>query len=156
MIMLRRTSQGKMLGGVCAGLQKYNGIPVALTRLGFLLAMLPLAVVVPPLVYLGLWVFVPDDDGKSALGGSPDSSTASVDLEAELKRIQGLKDQNLISEEDYNSLRAKAMKVHVEDDKGSEQDAVAAELSRLQKMHDEGIINGDELAKLRKKALGIG
>ena len=153
--MLRRTEQGKMLGGVCAGMQKHNGIPVAVTRLGFLLAMIPLAVVVPPLIYLGLWLFVPDEDGKSAFGGTPDSTKASVDLEAELKRIQGLKDQNLISEEDYVSLRAKAMKVHVEDDKAPEQDAVSTELTRLHKMHEDGIIDADELSKLRKKALGI-
>ena len=153
--MLRRTEQGKMLGGVCAGMQKHNGIPVAVTRLGFILAMIPLALFIPPLIYLGLCLFVPGEDGKSAFGGTPDSTKASVDLEAELKRIQGLKDQNLISEEDYGSLRAKAMKVHVEDDKAPEQDAVSTELTRLHKMHEDGIIDADELSKLRKKALGI-
>ncbi len=155
MAKLRRSSKGKLIGGVCSGLEKYNGIPIAVSRVAFVLAMIPLAVVIPPIIYGVLCIFVPDDDRQSMLGSQPDPAKASADLEEELKKLQDLKDKNLISEEDYGSLRAKAMSLHVDDEKAVEEDSVSAELRRLQGMHENGIINSEELAKMRKRVLGI-
>ena len=76
-------------------------------------------------------------------------------LESELKRIQGLKDDGLVSNEDYDSLRSKTMSQHSGNEDISENDSLKMELDKLQQMHKSGIINTEELAVLRKKTLGI-
>lgn len=56
-IGLYRAREGRLLGGVCAGLSRRFGVPVWLLRIGFVLGnFLP-----GPgfLVYMGLWLALP-------------------------------------------------------------------------------------------------
>ena len=149
-VIIKRANEGKILGGVCSGFQKYNNIPAALTRVAFVLGLLLSGI--SGILYILLWLFTPDEDGQSALGGKPSSIESSTKVEEELKRIASLKDQGLISDQDYQQLREKTMSVHVD---GTSADPAQAELARIQKMHEDGLINNDELQKMRRKALGI-
>ena len=54
---LARSASDRMIGGVCGGLASYFGIDSAIVRLVFVLAVLS---GVSPLVYLLLWVALPD------------------------------------------------------------------------------------------------
>lgn len=159
--MIQRYSKGKVLAGVCSGLHKYNGVNVTLARVVF--GVGSFFFWFPAIVYGVLWAISPDENGNKLFNGSApsgggigsSSEMSSTTLEGELKRIQGLKESGLVSEEDFNSLRSKTMAAHSGDEQVSGNDAVRTELERLQKMHDDGMINADELANLRKKALGI-
>jgi phage shock protein PspC (stress-responsive transcriptional regulator) len=54
---LRRTREGRLLGGVCAGLaRRYDVNPLVMRVLGVLSA-----VIVSPLPYIALWVLMPRD-----------------------------------------------------------------------------------------------
>jgi phage shock protein PspC (stress-responsive transcriptional regulator) len=54
---LRRTREGRVLGGVCAGLaRRYDVNPLVMRVLGVLSA-----VIVSPLPYIALWVLMPRD-----------------------------------------------------------------------------------------------
>jgi phage shock protein PspC (stress-responsive transcriptional regulator) len=54
---LRRTREGRLLGGVCAGLaRRYDVNPLVMRVLGVLSA-----VTVSPLPYIALWVLMPRD-----------------------------------------------------------------------------------------------
>lgn len=73
---LTRSSQDKMLGGVCGGIGAYFGVDPTLIRLGFaLLAVLGLGS--PVLLYLLLWIIVPlDTTAGAAVGMTPPASPA--------------------------------------------------------------------------------
>ena len=149
-VIIKRTNEGKIVGGVCSGFQKYNDIPAAITRVAFVLGLFLSGL--SGILYILLWLFTPDENGQSALGGKPSSIESSTKVEEELKRIASLKDQGLISDQDHQQLREKTMAVHVD---GTSADPVQAELARIQKMHEDGFIDKDELQKMRRKALGI-
>jgi len=54
---LVRPRNGKMLGGVCAGLARRFGLSTGLVR-----ALFVISIVLPGpqiLIYLGLWIFIP-------------------------------------------------------------------------------------------------
>jgi phage shock protein C len=57
---LRRSRSDRWLGGVCGGLARITGVAAWLWRLAFVLLVLCAGTGV--LVYLLLWVLVPDDD----------------------------------------------------------------------------------------------
>jgi phage shock protein C len=54
---LTRSANDRMIGGVCGGLAAYFGVDSALVRLIFVLAVLS---GVSPLVYLVLWIVMPE------------------------------------------------------------------------------------------------
>lgn len=54
---LQRSTQNKVIGGVCAGIAHYFGLDPILVRVAFLIALLAFGV--GPLVYLVLWVVMP-------------------------------------------------------------------------------------------------
>ena len=54
---LQRSTQNKVIGGVCAGLGHYFGVDPVLVRVGFLIALLAFGF--GPLLYLILWVVIP-------------------------------------------------------------------------------------------------
>lgn len=55
---LTRSISDRMIGGVCGGLASYFGVDSAIVRLIFVLAVLS---GVSPLVYLVLWIAIPED-----------------------------------------------------------------------------------------------
>ena len=54
---LQRSTQNKVIGGVCAGLSNYFGVDPVLVRVGFLIALFAFGF--GPLLYLVLWVVMP-------------------------------------------------------------------------------------------------
>ncbi len=59
---LRRSRHDRMLGGVCGGIAKYIDWPTQNVRIVFVLASI-LSVAFPgTLVYLVLWLFMPEED----------------------------------------------------------------------------------------------
>ena len=54
---LERSTQNKVIGGVCAGLGTYFNLDPTLVRIIFLIALLGFGV--GPLIYLILWVVMP-------------------------------------------------------------------------------------------------
>lgn len=60
--MLRRSASDRMLGGVCGGLSEYTGIDVILFRVGFV--VLAVAGGAGLLLYLALWLLLPDAQGE--------------------------------------------------------------------------------------------
>jgi phage shock protein PspC (stress-responsive transcriptional regulator) len=67
----RRPRQGRMIAGVCAGLAEQFGLSVTIVRLAFVLgAFFSGGVFV--LVYVGMWLAMPDDeDDADRFGGPP-------------------------------------------------------------------------------------
>jgi phage shock protein C len=63
---LIRSTSDRMIGGVCGGLASYFGVDSAIVRLVFVLAVLS---GVSPLVYLVLWVVIPEER-LTAAGGA--------------------------------------------------------------------------------------
>lgn len=63
---LTRSLDGKMLGGVCAGLANYLDIDVTLVRLIFVI-ILVLGVGSPVLLYFLLWVIMPVEGSPRAM-----------------------------------------------------------------------------------------
>jgi len=55
---LVRSTSDKVFGGVCGGLARYFGIDATIVRLVFVLAVLS---GISPLVYLILWVVMPEE-----------------------------------------------------------------------------------------------
>ena len=64
-IILTRSTSDRMIGGVCGGLASYFGIDSAIVRLIFVLAVLS---GVSPLVYLVLWIILPDAQTQPTTG----------------------------------------------------------------------------------------
>ncbi|NJN18724.1 MAG: PspC domain-containing protein [Oscillochloris sp.] len=66
---LARSSSDKMLGGVCGGLARYFNIDATLVRLVFVLAVLS---GLSPLIYIILWIVLPQDNAPvKAIGTDP-------------------------------------------------------------------------------------
>lgn len=61
-VLPRRATEGRLFGGVCAGLAHRYSADVTLMRLGFLL--LALAWGVGLVVYAALWLVLPDDETR--------------------------------------------------------------------------------------------
>ena len=53
-------SQDKVLGGVCSGLAEYLGLDVTLVRAGYLILSILSAAFPGVLVYLILWIVMPE------------------------------------------------------------------------------------------------
>jgi len=53
-------SQDKVLGGVCSGLAEYLGLDVTLVRAGYLVLSILSAAFPGVLVYLILWIIMPE------------------------------------------------------------------------------------------------
>ena len=68
---LTRSNSDKMIAGVCGGLARYFGIDPAIVRLVFVLAVLS---GVSPLVYLVLWIVMPNE----APAATPTASTYAL------------------------------------------------------------------------------
>jgi phage shock protein C len=64
---LTRSASDRIVGGVCGGLAQYFGIDSALVRLIFVLLVLS---GVSPLVYLVLWIVLPEERAQSSTGAS--------------------------------------------------------------------------------------
>ena len=54
---LQRSTQNKVIGGVCAGLARYFGIDPVLVRIVFLVALVFFGF--GPLIYIVLWIVMP-------------------------------------------------------------------------------------------------
>ena len=65
---LYRLKDGRVVAGVCAGLAASVGIDVTLIRLGF--ALLTVFGGLGVLLYLGLWIVVPDETDGVSIGES--------------------------------------------------------------------------------------
>jgi phage shock protein PspC (stress-responsive transcriptional regulator) len=61
---VRRTRDGALLGGVCAGLARALGVDVLLVRLVVVAATVAVGVGLP--LYLAAWALLPRDDGRAA------------------------------------------------------------------------------------------
>lgn len=70
---LRRSRSNRWLGGVCGGLAQISGLAPWVWRLIF--ALLVLCAGTGALVYLLLWIFVPEEDAH--LDGNPDQVHAA-------------------------------------------------------------------------------
>ena len=57
-IRLARSVSDRMIGGVCGGLARYFGIDATIVRLVFVLAVLS---GLSPLIYVILWIVIPQD-----------------------------------------------------------------------------------------------
>ena len=57
---LQRSSQNKVIGGVCAGLARYLGLDPVLVRIIFLVALIVFGA--GPLIYIILWIVMPKSD----------------------------------------------------------------------------------------------
>jgi phage shock protein C len=68
-IQLARSRTDRMIGGVCAGLAHYFNIDPAIVRLVFVLAVLS---GISPLVYLVLWIVIPEEKGPATISALPD------------------------------------------------------------------------------------
>ena len=66
---LARSAADRMIGGVCGGLARYFGIDAAIVRLVFVLAVLS---GVSPLVYLVLWIVIPEEKSTTIVHTIPD------------------------------------------------------------------------------------
>ena len=66
---LMRSQSDRMIGGVCGGLAEYFGIDSAIVRLIFVVAVLS---GVSPLVYLVLWIVIPEEKGPATISALPD------------------------------------------------------------------------------------
>ena len=64
---LARSASDKMIGGVCGGLARYFGIDTTIVRLVFVLAVLS---GLSPLIYLVLWIVMPEE-GRAAPAATP-------------------------------------------------------------------------------------
>ena len=69
---LRRPVQGRLLGGVAAGLARYLGADVTLVRIGFVLLAFLGGAAVP--VYILAWLLIPEDGAAQSIAGELFSS----------------------------------------------------------------------------------
>jgi phage shock protein PspC (stress-responsive transcriptional regulator) len=69
---LRRPVQGRLLGGVAAGLARYLGADVNLVRIGFVLLAFLGGAAVP--VYILAWLLIPEDGAAQSIAGELFSS----------------------------------------------------------------------------------
>jgi phage shock protein PspC (stress-responsive transcriptional regulator) len=69
---LRRPVQGRLLGGVAAGIARYLGADVNLVRIGFVLLAFLGGAAVP--VYIVAWLLIPEDGAAQSIAGELFSS----------------------------------------------------------------------------------
>ncbi len=69
---LRRPVQGRLLGGVAAGLARYLGADINLVRIGFVLLAFLGGAAVP--VYILAWLLIPEDGAAQSIAGELFSS----------------------------------------------------------------------------------
>ena len=69
---LRRPVQGRLLGGVAAGLARYLGADVNLVRIGFVLLAFLGGAAIP--VYIVAWLLIPEDGAAQSIAGELFSS----------------------------------------------------------------------------------
>ena len=109
-----RVQQGAMLAGVCSGLAARGNGTTTLWRLVFVVSTL--VAWFPAIVYAGMAVALPQASSaeeakrKSQItdgGGTPLPATGS--LESELERLQKMRSEGLIEEEEYQQLRKKVL-----------------------------------------------
>jgi phage shock protein PspC (stress-responsive transcriptional regulator) len=62
---LHRATQGRILGGVAAGLSEYLGIDIAVVRVGFVVLSLLGGIAVP--LYVAGWLLIPEEGGDSTI-----------------------------------------------------------------------------------------
>ncbi|MDI3331482.1 MAG: PspC domain-containing protein [Micrococcus sp.] len=67
--VLTRPAEGRIIAGVCAGLARYLGLPVAWVRIG--VVALALFSGVGVVFYAWLWIFVPDEHEAVLTAGDP-------------------------------------------------------------------------------------
>ena len=59
---LRRSNRNRMLGGVCGGIAEYIGWPATNVRLLYVVVSVLSAAFPGTLVYIILWIFMPESD----------------------------------------------------------------------------------------------
>ncbi|MGI9006560.1 MAG: PspC domain-containing protein [Streptosporangiaceae bacterium] len=69
---LRRPVQGRLLGGVAAGLARYLGADINLVRIGFVLLAFLGGAAIP--VYILAWLLIPEDGAAQSIAGELFSS----------------------------------------------------------------------------------
>lgn len=79
---LVRSASDRMLGGVCGGLARYFGIDATIVRLVFVLAVLS---GLSPLIYIILWVVIPQEGAPQPTPTLPTPSQNSADPTGEWK-----------------------------------------------------------------------
>lgn len=65
--LLRRSRSDRLLGGVCSGLAHYFGVDTLLIRLLFIVIAIAMGSGV--LLYILLWVLIPQEDAANAPAG---------------------------------------------------------------------------------------
>jgi phage shock protein C len=70
---LVRSGSDRIIGGVCGGLARYFNIDSAIVRLVFVLAVLS---GISPLVYLVLWIVMPEEKTTAPVSTLPDHPRA--------------------------------------------------------------------------------
>ena len=115
MAKLYKVNEGKILFGVCTGLGATGGASVTTWRIVF--AVSSCFLFFPIVIYFVMGVALPvakkkndiskmeEIEVKKELGGDVDK------IEVELEKIKEMKEKNLISEEEYQSLRNKALRM---------------------------------------------
>lgn len=122
---LVRVKQGAQLAGVCVGLEACDRGPASAWRLAFGLGGIFLFL--PIIAYIGLAIVLPQvatveeakkgkrklsvssNSGSPRVTGTADLSETQSKLEKELSYFKQLHERNLISAEEYDKLRKKAL-----------------------------------------------
>ena len=113
MAKLYKVNEGKILFGVCTGLGATGGTSVTTWRIVF--AVSSIFLFFPIVIYFVMGVALPlakkkndisiieEKEVKKELGGNV------YKIEVELEKIREMREKNLISEEEYQSLRNKSL-----------------------------------------------
>jgi phage shock protein C len=72
---LRRSRSNRMLGGVVAGLAHYFGLDVTLARVLYVLGSIFSAAFPGILVYIVLWIVIPEEDYQDSYDSRTDHRT---------------------------------------------------------------------------------
>ena len=112
MAKLYKVDEGKILFGVCTGLEP-RGASVTTWRIVF--AVSSFFLFFPIVIYFVMGVALPVAKKKTDISKIEESNTKKklgADLskiEVELEKIKEMRDKNLISEEEYQKLRSKTL-----------------------------------------------
>lgn len=68
---LRRSRSNRMIGGVVSGLANYFGLDVTLARVLYVVASICSAAFPGILVYIILWVVIPEEDYQNSFDNRP-------------------------------------------------------------------------------------
>ncbi|MBN1427175.1 MAG: PspC domain-containing protein [Anaerolineae bacterium] len=83
---LTRSREGRILGGICAGLGTYFGVDIVLVRLVFLALALVNGLGV--MIYIIMWIVVPDEESRGLAGDEAVRANLS-DMAQQLRQIGG-------------------------------------------------------------------